>query len=192
MLYLVTGPSRSGKSEWAESLALQSKRLVTYVATASLDSEDQEWCDRIAQHQARRPAEWQTLTASAELAAIVSQASDRDCLLIDSLGTWIAPYLEEADEQWQQRVELLLHALQSCQALVVVVAEETGWGLVPAYPLGRTFRDRLGSLTRAIASLSDRAFLVVAGYAIDLHAVGIPVPPQIYRNTQDLKVGSAD
>lgn len=177
MLYLVTGPSRSGKSEWAESLARQSDRSVTYVATATLDPNDPEWCDRIARHQARRPAEWQTLNVNATLAKVITQTSDRDCLLIDSLGTWIAPYLEEPEAEWQQRTEELLRSLHDCRATVIIVAEETGWGVVPAYPLGRLFRDRLGTLTRAIATMADQAFLVVAGYALDLKAMGIPVSP---------------
>ncbi|HEY9645731.1 MAG TPA: bifunctional adenosylcobinamide kinase/adenosylcobinamide-phosphate guanylyltransferase, partial [Chroococcidiopsis sp.] len=35
-LILVTGPSRSGKSEWAEWLANHSHKPVTYVATAAI------------------------------------------------------------------------------------------------------------------------------------------------------------
>lgn len=176
MLVVVTGPSRSGKSEWAEQLALQSELPVTYVATAQVDLGDPEWCDRIALHQQRRPANWQTLNVQAELAAVLTQASDRDCLLVDSLGTWVAAFLEESEADWNQRSQALLQSLQNCLATVIVVAEETGWGVVPAYPLGRLFRDRLGVLTRAISGQADRVFLAVAGYAIDLKLLGVSIP----------------
>ena len=57
-------------------------------------------------------------------------------------------------------------------AEVIVVAEETGWGVVPAYPLGRKFRDRLGALTRQLTQISDEAYLVCAGFAINLKQIG--------------------
>ena len=57
---LVTGPSRSGKSEWAETLALKSNKTVVYMATANQDPADQEWQKRIQKHQNRRPQNWLT------------------------------------------------------------------------------------------------------------------------------------
>ncbi|MEB3338441.1 MAG: bifunctional adenosylcobinamide kinase/adenosylcobinamide-phosphate guanylyltransferase, partial [Leptolyngbyaceae bacterium] len=54
-LILVTGPARSGKSEWAERLAIASHQSVIYVATASVDPTDLEWQARIEQHRLRRP-----------------------------------------------------------------------------------------------------------------------------------------
>jgi adenosylcobinamide kinase / adenosylcobinamide-phosphate guanylyltransferase len=60
-LILVTGPSRSGKSEWAEQLALRSQSVVIYLATAQMNPVDTEWQARIQAHQNRRPAHWQTL-----------------------------------------------------------------------------------------------------------------------------------
>jgi adenosylcobinamide kinase/adenosylcobinamide-phosphate guanylyltransferase len=56
-----------------------------------------------------------------------------------------------------------------------MVAEETGWGVVPAYPSGRRFRDRLGDLTRQVGAIADDTYLVVAGFAINLTATGTPV-----------------
>ncbi|MDF5732012.1 MAG: bifunctional adenosylcobinamide kinase/adenosylcobinamide-phosphate guanylyltransferase, partial [Rhizonema sp. PD38] len=55
---LVTGPARSGKSEWAETLAVRSQKSVIYVATATLDPTDTEWQQRIQQHQQRRSQDW--------------------------------------------------------------------------------------------------------------------------------------
>jgi len=58
---LVTGPARSGKSEWAETLAMQAGKSVIYVATAQVDPADSDWLFRIEQHRYRRPREWVTL-----------------------------------------------------------------------------------------------------------------------------------
>jgi adenosylcobinamide kinase / adenosylcobinamide-phosphate guanylyltransferase len=65
--------------------------------------------------------------------------------------------------------------LQQASSQVIVVAEETGWGVVPAYPMGRQFRDRLGSLTRKIGAIAHPVYLVTAGYALDLTQIGIPI-----------------
>lgn len=171
-LILVTGAARSGKSEWAEAIAARSKQQVVYVATAQVDETDREWQARIVRHQQRRPPEWTTLHVPNFLAETIQQAQPEQCLLIDSLGTWLANHLEAADETWAETAHALLSALAHAPSSVILVAEETGWGVVPAYPLGRTFRDRLGALTQAIGAIANPVYLVAAGYAINLTQLG--------------------
>ncbi len=171
---LVTGPSRSGKSEWAEQLAARSGQPVVYVATAQLDAHDPEWQARIAQHQLRRPAEWVTLTVPIALAATIGQATADQCLLVDSLGTWLANCLEEDEATWADTVKVLLESLQTTASRVILVAEEVGWGVVPAYPLGRKFRDRLGSVVRQIGGMAHPTYLVTAGHVLNLSTLGQP------------------
>lgn len=170
-IVLVTGPARSGKSEWAETLAASSGRSVVYVATAQLDPNDAEWQARIERHQQRRPADWKTLSVPIDLATAIQNA-DRECLLVDSLGTWLANLLEQDEDTWQQTIAHLLTALHHTSAHVIFVAEETGWGVVPAYPIGRLFRDRLGSLTRKVGTIADTVYLVTGGYALNLTQLG--------------------
>jgi adenosylcobinamide kinase/adenosylcobinamide-phosphate guanylyltransferase len=184
-LILVTGAARSGKSEWAEAIAAQSKQQVVYVATAQVDETDREWQARIARHQQRRPPEWTTLHVSNSLAETIHQAHPGQCLLIDSLGTWLANHLEVNEETWTETARNLLAALAQAHGLVIVVAEETGWGVVPAYPLGRTFRDRLGALTQAIGAIASPVYLVVAGYAIDLTQLGQRVNASTLHGVMD-------
>ncbi|MDA0268249.1 MAG: bifunctional adenosylcobinamide kinase/adenosylcobinamide-phosphate guanylyltransferase [Cyanobacteria bacterium] len=175
-LILVTGPTRSGKSEWAESLALASGQSVVYVATAISNPADPEWQARLVAHRQRRPPGWRTLEVPVELAEALGTGNAQDYWVVDSLGTWLANGLDQSDPDWQQTQTQLLLALQQRRQAVVMVAEETGWGVVPAYPLGRTFRDRLGSLTRAVGAIADAVYLVVAGYAVDIRKLGQPVP----------------
>ncbi len=178
-LILVTGATRSGKSEWAENLAVQSGLAVVYVATAALDPTDREWQARILQHQQRRPPTWITQQVPHDLAIAIAQSSPEQCLLIDSLGTWLANFLETDDRTWAGIVQDLLTAITHSPSHLILVAEETGWGVVPAYPLGRTFRDRLGQLTRTLAAIANPAYLVVAGYALNLQQLGQPVPARL-------------
>lgn len=174
---LVTGPARSGKSEWAETLAMQSGKSVIYVATAQVDSTDSEWMLRIEQHRCRRPLDWVTLEVPQKLAETIKTTPLRSCLLVDSLGTWVANSLEQDRISWEATVQNLILSLEQvgCKH-VILVAEETGWGVVPAYPVGRVFRDRLGSLVRRLGAIAHPVYLVTGGHVLNLSALGSPLP----------------
>ncbi|MEG4854201.1 bifunctional adenosylcobinamide kinase/adenosylcobinamide-phosphate guanylyltransferase [Microcoleus sp. B5-D4] len=176
-LILVTGPARSGKSEWAETLAAGSGKQVIYVATGLVDETDLEWVRRLDRHRNRRPVDWATLEVPIELSAVLRASKPSDCLLIDSLGTWTANLLEEEAAVWATTQQDLLAGLKSAAADVILVGEETGWGVVPAYPAGRLFRDRLGTLVRHIGAIADTVYLATGGYALNLTALGTPLPP---------------
>lgn len=171
----MTGPARSGKSEWAEHLAQRSQKAVVYVATAQIDETDLDWQARIEQHQMRRPAAWTTLHVPVELPQTIQTATSETCLLVDSLGTWLANLLDQDDATWNQTVQHLLQSLNQTAGRIILVAEETGWGVVPAYPLGRIFRDRLGHLTRQVGTIANPVYLVTAGYALNLTRLAEPL-----------------
>lgn len=174
-IILVTGPARSGKSEWAEQLAIESGKSVCYIATAQENPDDREWQTRIEQHRSRRPDTWQTITVEIELAAAIESATQFECLLIDSLGTWLANLLEQDETQWTQTLDQVLQSLGNASSQVILVAEETGWGVVPAYLIGRTFRDRLGSLTRRVGAIASTVYLVTGGHVLNLSQLGTPL-----------------
>ena len=174
-IILVTGGSRSGKSEWAENLANNSNKSVIYVATAKIDSTDQEWQARILKHQQRRPDNWETITETKDLDLVINQALKTQCLLIDSLGTWVAHFLDLEANSWQRITDGLIDSLDNTQSSIIMVGEETGWGIVPAYKSGRIFRDRLGHLTRQIGEIADTTYLVVGGHVLDLSVLGTPL-----------------
>ena len=173
---LVTGAARSGKSEWAELLAIKTDKPVIYVATAMLNSADPEWQDRIEQHRQRRPSSWQVLEVPRELVTIIETSTVSSCLLVDSLGTWVANYLTTDNADWEKIVTQLLTSLPTQGPEVIFVAEETGWGIVPAYPLGRLFRDRLGNLIRQIGAIATDVYLVTGGHALNLTLLGQSLP----------------
>jgi adenosylcobinamide kinase/adenosylcobinamide-phosphate guanylyltransferase len=114
------------------------------------------------------------------LVDVLRAATAGEIAVVDSLGTWAASLLvahartcgDDAlalGSAFARDADALLATLPHVAADVVVVAEETGWGVVPPSPLGRAFRDELGRLT---ATLAGRVELVVAGFAIDLRAAG--------------------
>jgi adenosylcobinamide kinase/adenosylcobinamide-phosphate guanylyltransferase len=186
-LTFVTGPVRSGKSRFAERLATESGGDVLYVATARTDPTDAEWVARIAHHVARRPASWRTietgLLGAPNLAEIAGGGRANAVLLVDSLGTWLAAEMSARFEVGGEPAALDIDALEAectktadalaaSAAHAIVVGDEAGWGLVPPYASGRVFRDVLGRMQQRLAARAERAYLVVAGYAIDLRAAG--------------------
>lgn len=173
---VVTGGVRSGKSTYAESL-LSGEPAVTYVAPGPVPDPvaDPDWAARIAAHQARRPDGWTTVE-TADVASAVRAARTPvlvDCLgtwvtrTIDDMGTWDVPREEWVDDFWK-RLDDLVDAWAGSDQRLVAVTNEVGWGVVPSYPSGRVFADLLGRTNQALASVSDRVVLMVAGRPLDL------------------------
>ena len=174
-LILVSGPSRGGKSRWAEYL-LKESECVTYLATSARRPDDADWQKRLTLHQERRPEHWMLLECEAELSAGLVAMDPESDVLIDSLGGFVAWHLDATDEQWEVLVEALLLALSNLKRLCIVVIEETGWGVVPPTAIGGLFRDRLGALAQRLDRQATRSWLVLQGRAVDLHAFSEPVP----------------
>ena len=64
-IVLITGGARSGKSTYAEKLAMETKGRVLYIAT-SIPFDD-EMKDRVKKHKERRPATWNTFEGYKDL-----------------------------------------------------------------------------------------------------------------------------
>ncbi|MGU7771119.1 bifunctional adenosylcobinamide kinase/adenosylcobinamide-phosphate guanylyltransferase [Burkholderia sp. MR1-5-21] len=170
-LTFVLGGARSGKSAYAERLAADSGRAVTYIATAYAG--DAEFAQRIAHHRARRPASWGFADAPVALAETLAQLDDPDaCLLVDCLTLWLTNLLCPAegepldDAQYAARVAALDAALRNARAKVIVVSNEIGLGVVPLGSITRRYVDELGRLNQRVAALATRVTLLVAGLPV--------------------------
>jgi adenosylcobinamide kinase/adenosylcobinamide-phosphate guanylyltransferase len=185
-LTLILGGARSGKSDFALQLARASGRPVMFVAT--MEAGDDELRARVARHRAERPAAWRTIEAPIALEeALSSQTDVASLVIIDCLTLWVSNLLmaalPDADSiapdvvqaaivDIVRRVEKLTAWCAAFDGDVVIVSNEVGSGVVPAYVLGRVFRDALGAANRDVAARADGVYHVVAGLAIDLKATG--------------------
>jgi adenosylcobinamide kinase/adenosylcobinamide-phosphate guanylyltransferase len=185
-LTLILGGARSGKSDLALRLAAASKRPVLFVAT--MEPGDGEMCARIDAHRAGRPDAWRTVEAPiALLDALAAEARAGDCVLIDCVTLWVSnvllsslgddgsPTASEIESSVRAAVALAEQLARwggNFDGEAIVVSNEVGGGVVPAYALGRAFRDALGGANRALASRAGRVYHVEAGLAVDLKALG--------------------
>ena len=185
-LILILGGARSGKSAFAEQLASKSGRSVAFIATATAG--DEEMRERIARHRAARPAAWHTIEEPLDLAGAVLQGGKlADVLLLDCITLWLNNLFAQTamhheseaghyaastlfDEAALQEIEKLLATARSLAPgkTLLIVTNEVGLGIVPAYPLGRLYRDSLGYLNQRLAQAADRVYLMVAGMGVDL------------------------
>ena len=174
-LVLVTGPSRGGKSRWAEHLVAQHSPI-SYVATSDPRPNDSGWQERLRLHRERRPSEWDLIESGADLSTALDTIPPSHTVLVDALGAFTAWHLDTSHDDWMELEAELIHSLQARQRPVVVVIEETGWGVVPATAIGGRFRDRQGRLAQQLETIATASWLVVQGRALDLHALGYSVP----------------
>jgi adenosylcobinamide kinase/adenosylcobinamide-phosphate guanylyltransferase len=191
-LTLIVGGARSGKSDLALQLARASGRPVVFVAT--MEARDDDLRARVARHRAERPAEWRTIEEPiALLEALTTHATAEAFVIVDCLTLWVSNLLLAALPQDREpspdeanvavsacvaQADVLALWCAAFDGEIAVVSNEVGSGIVPAYALGRAFRDALGTANRIVAARADAVHHVVAGLAVDLKAQGaIPVAP---------------
>ena len=165
---LILGGARSGKSRFAEQLALNSDKAVIYLATGqALDSEMQA---RIAHHQKQRPANWSLVEEPIALAKALQTHSTQDnCILVDCLTLWLSNCLCNSNSNcWDEQKAALLMALKHLPGQVIFVSNEVGHGIVPLGELSREFVDESGWLHQAIAANAKRVEFIMAGLAVTL------------------------
>ena len=179
-IILCSGGARSGKSEFAERLALSMEGRKAYVATGQ--AFDEEMVDRIKKHQERRGDIWTNFEVPLHLAKEwqnISQSAD--VILIDCLTMFTTNHMmaygsirgqEDANRLEQtilSELDTLLDSIQSCEGKTVIfVTNEIGLGIVPDNKLARYFRDIAGRVNRTVATEADKLYLTISGVTIEL------------------------
>ena len=176
---LITGGSRSGKSEYALALAegLPGRRV--FVATCPA-MDDEEMRQRIARHRRRRAETgWDTIEEAVDLPGALQGARGHDVLLVDCLTLWVNNLMHEAEEEGRhidedavtRRCRLVLEACRKIEGAVIFVTNEVGMGIVPENALARRYRDLVGRCNQVFATGADVVTLVVCGIPVSLKEV---------------------
>ena len=167
---LVIGGCRSGKSRHALDLAL-SIEGDEKIFIATCVPQDNEMISRVANHQEERGDTWKTVEAPLHLPeAILTNAQSGSVVLVDCLTLWINNLMmENEDIQYtDDKIAVLINAVQTAEGPVVLVSNEVGTGIVPENKLARAYRDLVGSVNQAVAQAVDRVDTVVAGIAVTI------------------------
>lgn len=184
-IYLILGGARSGKSSYGEELASSIPGRVAYFATAKITDKEME--KRIATHRKRRPEKWTTYELEKDslekkdIEKVIQHIEEQghsivliDCItnmLFRLIDGYELDRLETISNKLEIEIEkkvldffgFFLDRLKSSGLNVIMISNEIGMGVVPAFPLGRIFRDLMGMINKDIAAGSDEVYLFTAG-----------------------------
>lgn len=175
---LITGGARSGKSHFAQEMALKAGGAVLFVATA--EAGDDEMKRRIEEHRRARPSTWETLETTTHVGRHISRHIGKaqtviiDCitLLINNIFQQHGLYNdEEIDEaligkEVMAEIGELVNCIDQSDARFIIVTNEVGLGLVPPNKLSRLYRDLLGKANQMLAQHADEVYMMVAGIPV--------------------------
>lgn len=163
---LITGGSRSGKSSYAEQLALSLSDAPVYLATARIW--DEEFRERVRRHQERRGPQWTNIEEEKQLS--LHDLSGR-VVVIDCLTLWATNFFFDLDSD----VEAALDALKAefdrftdQDATFLFVTNEIGMGGVSDNTVQRRFTDLQGWMNQYVASHADEVILMVSGIPVKI------------------------
>jgi adenosylcobinamide kinase / adenosylcobinamide-phosphate guanylyltransferase len=166
---LVLGGVRSGKSRFALEIASCAPK-VTFIATARPC--DDEMRLKIERHRSERPSQWRTREEPLQLAEAISSEQDaNETSIVDCLTLFAANLMEAfGDDRTaiNAAIDALCSALHRTDRRIVLVSNEVGSGIIPAYASGRQFRDLLGEMNQRVAALADDVVLMVAGLPLPI------------------------
>jgi adenosylcobinamide kinase/adenosylcobinamide-phosphate guanylyltransferase len=168
---LILGGARSGKSSYAQSLAEETGKSVTFIATA--EALDDEMSTRIQKHRAERSPNWETLEIPRDISSHVEQIK-KEVVILDCITLLVSNVLMQFvkddfvdEEPFRQallkEVNDLIASIHTSKQDWIIISNEVGLGLVPPYQMGRVYRDGLGWANQRLARAADKVIFMVAG-----------------------------
>jgi adenosylcobinamide kinase/adenosylcobinamide-phosphate guanylyltransferase len=181
---LLIGGARSGKSHFAQELALKSGEPVLFVATA--EAGDEEMQRRISAHQRSRPAGWSTLEVTTHIGSqIVQNIGGARVVIVDCITLLVSNFMGQHGNQTDEQtiashiesgvageINELIECINRVDASFIMVTNEVGTGLVPVSSTGRLYRDELGKANQILAEHADEVYMMVAGLPVPIKQTG--------------------
>ena len=177
---LIIGGARSGKSNYAQELALKCPQPVLFIATA--EANDEEMRQRIEEHKKVRPSTWRTLEVTTHIGNRICQEIGEmqtvivDCvtLLVNNIfSRYFNSSMELGDAAPVEKeviaeISELVDCISQVDASFIIVTNEVGLGIVPAISMSRLYRDLLGRANQILAQHTDEVYLMVAGLPVKI------------------------
>jgi adenosylcobinamide kinase/adenosylcobinamide-phosphate guanylyltransferase len=165
-LIFITGGARSGKSRYAQELALQYSDHPVYVATARVW--DEEFRQRIDRHRQERDERWTSIEEEKQLSRL---PLDGRVAVIDCVTLWITNFFTDLHADIDACLAACrgeVDALAMRDATLILISNEIGMGLHADTPAGRQFTDLQGWVNQYIAAKADQAIFMVSGIPLTL------------------------
>ncbi len=163
-IILITGGARSGKSSYAERLALSLSPNPVYLATSRIW--DEEFRQRVLRHQANRGPEWTNIEEEKELSRHSLQGR---VVLIDCVTLWCTNYffdLEADTDKALAAIKTEFDRLTEQEATFIFVTNEIGMGGISENLIQRKFTDMQGWMNQYIATRANQVLLMVSGIPV--------------------------
>ncbi len=163
-IILITGGQRSGKSTYAERLALSLSPHPVYLATARIW--DEEFRQRIAKHRERRGSEWTNLE---EDKALSKHELSGQVVVVDCVTLWCTNFFFDLDADAERSLQAIREEFDrftAQEATFLFVTNEIGMGAVSDNRVQRRFTDLQGWVNQYIASHADQVYLLVSGIPV--------------------------
>lgn len=159
-IILITGGQRSGKSEYAERLAISLSDTPIYMATAHIW--DEEFRKRVRLHQERRGPQWTNIEEEKHLSRHDVQGR---VVLIDCCTLWLTNFFTDTMESIKEVADEF-DRFTAQDATFIFVTNEIGMGGTSSNAAQRRFTDLLGWLNQHIAAVADEVVLMVSGISV--------------------------
>ena len=164
-IILVTGGQKSGKSEFAEKMALGLSDHPAYIATAKVM--DEEFAKRVEKHKHRRQQQWENIE---EERLLSKYRMEHRVVLVDCVTLWATNFFFECGEDIEQAYSALeqefCRFVEAEGATFIFVTNEIGWGGVSANSMQRSFSDLQGRVNQFIAAQANEVYLLVSGIPV--------------------------
>lgn len=160
-IILITGGQRSGKSRFAQQIALTLSPNPIYMATSRIW--DDEYRKRIERHQAERGTEWTNIEEDKELS---KHLLPERTILIDCITLWATNFFYDLQSDVKQSLTALKYEFDTFtrqEATFIFVTNEIGMGEMSANELQRKFADLQGWFNQHIANRADEVYFMVSG-----------------------------
>ncbi len=166
-IILITGGARSGKSTYAERIALELSRNPVYMATARIW--DEEFRERVVRHQQRRGKEWTNIEEEKELSRHNPKGKT---ILIDCVTLWCTNFFFDANADTEKALVEVQKEFDrftaSDDATFIFVTNEIGMGATSDNEIQRKFTDMQGWMNQYIAERADEVWMMVSGIPVKI------------------------
>ncbi len=166
MLYYITGGERSGKSSYAQQLALQLSDNPFYLATSRIWDDNHQ--KRINRHIDDRDDRWNSIEEEKEISKVIQKNT---VVVVDCVTLWLTNFfvdtkndIELSLSQAKEEFDKLLHI----EADIIIISNEIGMGVHASTEIGRKFTELQGWMNQHIAKHADKAILMVSGIPVEI------------------------